>query len=62
MSQKAGTGTRAALYARVRPTNHGQGVGLQLDELHQVAAQRGWTVTEYVEEGVSGTKDLSARP
>jgi len=28
---------RAALYARVSTTGHGQDVGLQLDELRQVA-------------------------
>ena len=48
---------RAALYARVSTVNHGQDVGLQLDELRQVAAQRGWTATEYVDDGVSGAKD-----
>lgn len=48
---------RAALYARVSTSGHGQDVGLQLDELRQVAAQRGWTVTEFVDEGVSGSKD-----
>jgi DNA invertase Pin-like site-specific DNA recombinase len=49
---------RAALYARVSTSNKGQDVGLQLDELRQVAAQRGWTVVaEYVDEGVSGAKE-----
>jgi len=48
---------RAALYARVSTVNHGQDAGLQLDELRQVAAQRGWTATEYVDDGVSGAKD-----
>ena len=48
---------RAALYARVSTTNHGQDVGLQLDELRQVAAQRGWEPVEYIDEGVSGKKD-----
>lgn len=48
---------RAALYARVSTTDHGQDVGLQLDELRQVAAQRGWTVTEYVDDGVSGAAE-----
>lgn len=52
--------TRAAIYARVSTTNHGQDVGLQLDELRQVASQRGWTVTEYVDKGVSGVK--TSRP
>jgi len=49
--------TRAALYARVSTSGHGQDVGLQLDELRQVAAQRGWVATEFVDEGVSGSKD-----
>ena len=49
---------RAALYARVSTTGHGQDIGLQLDELRQVAAQRRWTVVnEYTDEGVSGAKD-----
>ena len=48
---------RAALYARVSTVNHGQDVGLQLDELRQVAAQRGWSATEFVDDGVSGAKD-----
>jgi DNA invertase Pin-like site-specific DNA recombinase len=51
------TTVRAALYARVSTTGHGQDVGLQLDELRLVAKQRGWTVSEYVDEGVSGSKD-----
>ena len=51
---------RVALYARVS-TLHGQDVGLQLDELRQVAGQRGWDlVEEYVDEGVSGAK--ASRP
>ena len=48
---------RAALYARVSTTGHGQDVGLQVDELRQVAAQRGWAATEYVDDGVSGSKE-----
>jgi len=51
---------RAALYARVSTVNKGQDVGLQLDELRQIAAQRGWLVTEervYVDDGVSGAKE-----
>ncbi len=52
---------RAALYARVSTTGHGQDVGLQLDELRQVAAQRGWALREeYVDAGVSGAK--TSRP
>jgi DNA invertase Pin-like site-specific DNA recombinase len=48
---------RAALYARVSTLGHGQDVGLQLEELRQVAAQRGWDAVDYVDEGVSGAKD-----
>lgn len=49
---------RAALYARVSTTNHGQDVGLQLDELRQVAAQRGWEVaTVFEDAGISGSKE-----
>lgn len=51
------TPIRAALYARVSTTGHGQDVGLQIDELRQVAVQRGWQVAEeYVDAGVSGAK------
>lgn len=46
---------RTALYARVSTSGNGQDVGLQLDELRQVAAQRGWVVAgEFTGEGVSG--------
>ena len=46
---------RVALYARVSTVNQGQDVGLQLDELRQVAGQRGWQVAEeFVDEGISG--------
>ena len=49
---------RAALYARVSTTGHGQDVGLQLDELRQVAEQRGWSIAgEFVDEGISGTAE-----
>jgi DNA invertase Pin-like site-specific DNA recombinase len=49
---------RAAIYARVSTTNHGQDVTLQTRELQQFAQARGWEVTgEYVDAGVSGTKD-----
>lgn len=46
---------RAALYARVS-THNGQDVGLQVEELRQVAGQRGWSIADvYVDEGISGT-------
>jgi len=49
---------RAAIYARVSTTNHGQDVRLQTRELEQFAQARGWDIAgEYVDSGVSGTKD-----
>lgn len=55
------TPPRTALYARVSTTGHGQDVGLQLDELRQVARQRGWNVVaEHVDDGVSGA--ATSRP
>ncbi len=57
MSGTTGKAQRAALYARVSTVGHGQDVGLQLEELRQAAAQRGWVVVEeFVDDGVSGTK------
>ena len=57
MNPSRTTAPRVALYARVSTLNQGQDTGLQLEELRQVAAQRGWIVSaEYVDEGVSGTK------
>src|ERR1700732_2989317 len=50
--------TRVAIYARVSTVNHGQDVGLQTRELRQFAEARRWTVVgEYLDLGVSGTKD-----
>ena len=49
---------RAAIYARVSTTNHGQDVTLQTRELQQFAQARGWEIAgEYVDSGVSGSKD-----
>lgn len=49
---------KVAIYARVSTRNHGQDVGLQVDELRRVAAARGWRIVgEYLDEGVSGTKE-----
>lgn len=49
---------RAALYARVSTTNHGQDVGMQVRELRQFCEARGWEVVgEYRDEGISGTKE-----
>ena len=49
---------KAGLYARVS-TNRGQDPELQLSELREYAAKRGWEVAgEFVDKGVSGAKDL----
>jgi DNA invertase Pin-like site-specific DNA recombinase len=49
---------RVAIYARVSTTNHGQDVGLQTGDLRQFAEARGWRLAdEYVDSGVSGSKD-----
>jgi DNA invertase Pin-like site-specific DNA recombinase len=48
---------RVALYARVSTLN-GQDPEMQLTELREYAARRGWTITsEYVDQGVSGSKE-----
>ncbi len=49
---------RVAIYGRVSTVGKGQDVGMQLDELRQVVGQRDWQVAgEYIDDGVSGTKD-----
>jgi DNA invertase Pin-like site-specific DNA recombinase len=48
---------RVALYARVSTLN-GQHPEMQLSELREYAARRGWKIVgEYVDEGVSGSKE-----
>jgi DNA invertase Pin-like site-specific DNA recombinase len=48
---------RVAIYARVS-TLYGQHPEMQLAELREYAARRGWEVAcEYVDEGVSGSKE-----
>lgn len=52
---------RVALYARVSTSDRGQDTEVQLSELRQVAAQRGWKVVgEFIDNGVSGAK--TSRP
>ncbi len=47
---------RVALYARV--STQDQNPRMQIDELRQLAQQRGWEVVgEYVDRGISGSKD-----
>lgn len=48
---------RVALYARVSTLDKGQDTEVQLRELREYAARRGWESVEYVDNGVSGTKD-----
>ncbi len=55
MTATAPNGTRAAIYARVSTAD--QTCENQLLELHRYATARGWTVTDYVDQGVSGAKD-----
>ncbi len=57
LTQVALTVNRVALYARVSTLN-GQDPEMQLSELREYAARRGWTVFgEYVDQGVSGSKE-----
>ena len=50
---------RAAIYARVSTSE--QSAEMQLVELRELAARRGWEISgEYVDEGISGTK--ASRP
>jgi len=49
---------RALLYARVSTADKGQDYAAQLEELRQVAAQRGWTVVGECYDETSGTKAL----
>ena len=50
--------SRAAIYARVTTTNHGQDVTMQTRELEQFAQARGWhLVDSYLDIGISGSKD-----
>jgi DNA invertase Pin-like site-specific DNA recombinase len=51
--------TRAALYARVSTTE--QRVDLQLREMRDYAAGRGWETTEYIDHGVSGSETRRPR-
>jgi DNA invertase Pin-like site-specific DNA recombinase len=48
---------KAAIYARVSTTNHGQDPKMQLRELREYCERRGWGCIEYVDSGVSGSKE-----
>lgn len=50
--------TRAAIYARVSTVGNGQSPEMQLRELREYLARRGWEIAgEYVDAGVSGAKE-----
>ena len=49
---------RTAIYARVSTINNGQDPTMQTRELREYCERRGWNFAgEYVDEGISGTKD-----
>ena len=49
---------RAAIYARVSTTGHGQDPAMQTRELREYCERRGWSIAgEYVDSGVSGSKE-----
>jgi len=48
---------RAAIYARVSTANNGQDPRVQTRELGEFCERRGWILIEYVDVGVSGSKE-----
>lgn len=49
---------RAAIYARVSTTGHGQDPQLQTREVREYCCRRGWEIVdEYTDAGISGAKD-----
>ncbi|MGC1620035.1 MAG: recombinase family protein [Candidatus Acidiferrum sp.] len=49
---------KAAIYARISTTNHGQDVRMQTRELREYCERRGFQIAgEYLDEGISGAKD-----
>jgi DNA invertase Pin-like site-specific DNA recombinase len=48
---------KAAIYARVSTANNGQDPRVQTRELGEFCERRGWTLFEYVDIGISGTKE-----
>ena len=54
---KASKSVRVALYCRVSTSDGRQDLGLQLDELRQVAKQRGWSVIGEYCDKISGAQD-----
>jgi DNA invertase Pin-like site-specific DNA recombinase len=49
---------RAAIYARVSTSNHGQDPELQLREVREYCQRRGWSIAaEHIDVGISGSKE-----
>jgi DNA invertase Pin-like site-specific DNA recombinase len=48
---------RAAIYARVSTAYNGQDPRVQTREMQEFCERRGWTLAEYVDIGISGTKE-----
>jgi DNA invertase Pin-like site-specific DNA recombinase len=48
---------RSAIYARVSTANNDQDPIMQTRELGEFCERRGWTLVEYVDVGISGTKE-----
>lgn len=48
---------RAAIYARVSTATNGQDPRVQTRELGEFCERRGWALAEYVDVGISGTKE-----
>ena len=50
--------TRAAIYARISTSNHGQNVAMQLAELREYCQRRSFEIAgEFVDAGISGSKE-----
>jgi DNA invertase Pin-like site-specific DNA recombinase len=48
---------KAAIYARVSTANNGQDPRVQTRELGEFCERRGWSLIEYVDIGISGSKE-----
>lgn len=49
---------KAAIYARVSTSNHGQDVTMQTRELREYCERRGWEIAgEYIDSGICGAKE-----
>jgi DNA invertase Pin-like site-specific DNA recombinase len=57
MAYANSTPVRVAIYARVSTIGNGQSPEMQLREVREYCDRRGWVYVEYVDQGVSGSKD-----